>query len=181
MFYKTFLFIVFILLSSIGLTASAGEFSPYVDKKGNISLPKNFELNMVHLGAWFVPSGGASGFHSVFTTKDAVEYFQNQGHFPDGAVLIKELRADIKKDYTTGSNVSFATDVKQWFVMVKDSKNRFNDHPNWGEGWGWALYKPDDPAKNLSTNYQTDCLGCHVPVKDKDWVYTEAYPVLFNK
>jgi hypothetical protein len=80
---------------------------------------------------------------------------------------------------TTGQSVSYATsELKQWFVMIKDSKNRFAGNPLWGEGWGWALYKPGDPSKNVATNFQTDCLGCHVPAKDRDWVYTEAYPTL---
>lgn len=47
-----------------------------------------------------------------------------------------------------------------------------------GDGWGWALYKPDNKTKNVATDYKTDCLSCHVLVKDKDWIYTEAYPTL---
>lgn len=154
-------------------------FSPYVDAKGNISFPLDFRTNMVHLGSWFVPSGGASGFHDVYTEKKSVEVFRKTGGFPDGAVLVKELRASKSGNYTTGDGVNYATnDIKQWFVMVKDVKGRFANNPLWGDGWGWALYKPDNKAKNVATDYKTDCLGCHVPVKDKDWVYTEAYPTL---
>ena len=66
--------------------------------------------------------------------------------------------------------------------MIKDSKNRFEkDNPLWGEGWGWALFKPDDTSMNLTKNYKTDCLGCHIPAKNKDWIYTEAYPILNQK
>jgi hypothetical protein len=154
-------------------------FSPYVDAKGNISFPLDFRTNMVHLGSWFVPSGGASGFHDVYTEKKSVEVFRKTGKFPDGAVLVKELRASKSGNYTTGEGVNYATkDIKQWFVMVKDVKGRFANNPLWGDGWGWALYKPDNKAKNVATDYKTDCLGCHVPVKDKDWIYTEAYPTL---
>lgn len=60
-------------------------FSPYVDGKGNISFPSNFRTNMVHLGSWFVLSGGASGFHDVYTEKESVEAFRKTGKFPDGA------------------------------------------------------------------------------------------------
>ena len=62
--------------------------------------------------------------------------------------------------------------------MIKDSKGRFADNPLWGDGWGWALFKPDDRNSNVAANYQTDCLGCHQPAKAKDWIYTEAYPIL---
>ena len=172
-----------ILVSAFGLTsvplAAAEEFSPYVDANGNISFPDGFRTSMVHLGSWFVPEGGASGFHDVYTEKESVEAYRKTGKFPDGATLVKELRASKSGSFTTGQGVSYATSgLKQWFVMIKDSKNRFAGNPLWGEGWGWALYKPDDPSKNVATNFQTDCLGCHVPAKDQDWVYTEAYPTL---
>ena len=165
-------------LTSAPLTA-AEEFSPYVDATGNIKLPGGFRTSMVHLGSWFVPEGGASGFHDVYTEKESVEAYRRTGKFPDGATLVKELRASISGSFTTGQGVSYATNgLKQWFVMIKDTKNRFAGNPLWGEGWGWALYKPDDPSKNVATNFQTDCLGCHVPAKARDWIYTEAYPTL---
>jgi hypothetical protein len=157
------------------------DFSPFVDGKGNISLPDNFRTTMVHLGSWFVPEGGASGFHHVYTEKATVASFRQTGKFPDGAVLIKELRASKPGSYTTGESVSYATSgIKQWFVMVKDSKGRFSDNPQWGDGWGWALFKPDNPGKNVSFDYSKDCLGCHLPARDKDLIYTEAYPTLLK-
>lgn len=155
------------------------DFSPYVDDKGGIALPVGFRSSMVHLGSWFVPDGGASGFHDVYTEKASAEEFRKNGTFPDGATLVKELRASQAGSYTTGVGVSHATvDIKQWFVMIKDTEGRFSENPLWGEGWGWALFKPDDQYKNLAANYKTDCLGCHIPAKDTDWVYTSAYPTL---
>jgi hypothetical protein len=154
-------------------------FSPYVDKHGTISFPDGFRTSMVHLGSWFVPDGGASGFHDVYTEKSSVEAFRKTGTFPDGATLVKELRASNEGTYTTGQGVSYATgNLKQWFVMIKDSEGRFADNPLWGDGWGWALYKPDNRSVNAASDYKTDCLGCHVPAKSNDWVYTEAYPTL---
>lgn len=169
-----------LLISALAAGASAHEgFSPYVDANGQISFPEGFRTSMVHLGSWFVPDGGASGFHGVYTEPATVEAFRKTGKFPDGATLVKELRASNAGTYTTGQNISYATDgLKQWFVMIKDDKGRFAGNPLWGEGWGWALYKPDAPSKNVAADYKTDCLGCHVPAKAKDWVYTEAYPTL---
>ncbi|MEL7374909.1 MAG: cytochrome P460 family protein [Pseudomonadota bacterium] len=60
----------------------------------------------------------------------------------------------------------------------KDTKGRFADNPLWGEGWGWALYKPDAPQTNVATDFQKDCIGCHIPAKDTDYVYVDAYPTL---
>ena len=170
----------------IGLMLSpaiaAEKFSPYVDLKGNISFPDGFRSSMVHLGSWFVPKGDASGFHDVYTEKKTVEAYLKTGRFPDGATIVKELRASKLGNYTTGQGISHATSsIKQWFVMIKDTKGRFAGNLLWGDGWGWALYKPANKYKNISTDYKADCLGCHMPAKDKDWVYVEAYPVLHHR
>jgi hypothetical protein len=178
--------IPFILSLAIGLAVevpalSESGFSPYVDEAGNISRPENFRTTLVHLGSWFVPAGGASGFHDVYANRDAVEVYRKNGQFPDGAVLVKELRASHGDDYTTGKNVQSATsETKQWFVMVKDKEGRFPDNALWGEGWGWAwaLFKPDKPAVNVATDFRRDCLGCHIPAQSTDWVYSSAYPTL---
>lgn len=159
--------------------SSEETFSPYVDNSGNIFLPEDFRLNMTHLGSWFVADGGASGFHDVYTEKHSVKAFRKTGTFPDGTILVKELRSHTSGAYTTGENVNYANqNLKQWFVMIKDEQNRFQNHPLWGDGWGWALYKPDNPKTNIATDYKKDCLACHIPAKEKDFVYTEAYPSL---
>ena len=169
------------ILSALGVGSVAANesFSAHVDSNGGIRLPADFRLSMVHLGSWYVPAGEASGFHDVYTEKETVEVYRKTGKFPDGATLVKELRAAEAADYTTGKDVSHATDgLKQWFVMIKDTQGRFEQNPLWGDGWGWALYRPDDPARNIATDYKTDCLGCHVPARANDWVYIEAYPTL---
>ena len=164
---------------SLSVAATEEDFSSYVDDQGNISFPHGFRMSMVHLGSWFVPEGGASGFHDVYTEKESAEAYRETGRFPDGATIVKELRASEAGSYTTGSDVSYATDgLKQWFVMIKDENSRFESNPIWGEGWGWALFKPDNRQENVAADYKTDCLGCHVPAKANDWVYTEAYPTL---
>ncbi|MBL4673424.1 MAG: cytochrome P460 family protein, partial [Arenicella sp.] len=88
-----------------------------VSDTGEISLPSDFRSSMSHLGSWFVPEGSASGFHDVYTEQATVDHYRETGEFPDGAVLVKELRAASKGDYTTGVGVAYANDqIKQWFV-----------------------------------------------------------------
>ncbi|MFT5560910.1 MAG: hypothetical protein ACJAVI_003473 [Candidatus Azotimanducaceae bacterium] len=135
--YKTCVFLVIATLASFGVTmATAKEgFSPYVDTLGDISFPHGFRTSMVHLGSWFVSAGAASRFHDAYTEKATAEAFRRTGKFPDGATLVKELRASNASTYTTGQNVSYVTDgLKQWFVMIKDTKGRFSDNPFWGDG-----------------------------------------------
>ncbi len=165
--------------AQLSVATAMDKFSAYVDESGTITLPDDFRLKMVHLGSWFVAEGDASGFHDVYTEATSAEAYRKTGAFPDGATLVKELRAHETGKYTTGDNVSFATDgLKQWFVMVKDSKGRFPDNAAWGDGWGWALFKTSDTSVNAAADYKTDCLGCHVPAKETDWIYIEAYPTL---
>ena len=165
--------------SYVSADSTKAKFSDNVDENGNISFPISFRSSMVHLGSWFVPDGDASGFHDVYTEKESAEAYRKTGNFPDGATLVKELRGAKTADYTTGKGASYSTEnLKQWFVMVKDTNQRFANNPLWGDGWGWALFKPNDKTKNIAKNYKTDCLGCHVPAKEKDWIYTEAYPSL---
>lgn len=156
------------------------KFSDYVDGKGAITLPTSYREEWSHIGSWVVPDERAPGygFHDVYTQQNTVDAYKKTGKFPDGAVLVKEIRTIKSGPLTTGPKVEWAGDNAVWFVMVKDEKGRFAGNLNWGDGWGWALYKADDPSKNVSTDYKKDCIGCHVPAKQTDWVYIQGYPNL---
>jgi len=165
------------------VSSSAAALGKYVDKDGTIHLPEDYRLKWVHLGSWYVEgqSGGAGEVHDVYTEPETVAAFRNSGKWPAGATLVKEIRASEKGKMTTG-NVHWDGPIKQWFVMVKDKDTpSFPKNPNWGLGWGWGLYKIDDPKKNISTDYKIDCKLCHVPAKQTDWVYSHGYPTLFEK
>jgi hypothetical protein len=43
---------------------------------------------------------------------------------PDGAVLVKDV-TNVGSDKLTTGQATRATDVKIWFVMIKDAKGRF--------------------------------------------------------
>ncbi len=161
--------------------AQNAAFSPYVDAQGNISRPTDFLTgeNWTHLGSWGVvnPNGEGNGIHNVYTTYDVVKAYRETGKFPDGAVLVKEVKGAHAADLTTG-RAHWGSDNAVWFVSIKDSTDRFPNNPLWGEGWGWALFEAGNPAKQVAKDYKADCLGCHVPAKDTDWMYVQAYPVL---
>ncbi len=154
-------------------------FSPFVDARGGITVPPNYRTSWVFLGTWSIDAGentaGAKGLHNVYTQPGVVEAHRSGGEFPDGTVLIKELLSAETSPMTTGT-VSHGVDVEGWFVMVKDTKNRFPGDKLWGDGWGWALFDSDGMLK--TKDYKADCLGCHIPAKATDWVYIEGYPLL---
>lgn len=158
-----------------------------VDKSGNISLPENMRRDWAFLGTWSIAvedvetsseaSGhGAAGLHNVYTQRATIDHFRKTSRFPDGAVIVKELLKAKTTSMTTGT-ASRGTDVEGWFVMVKDTQNRFPDNPLWGDGWGWSLFSAD-AGKTVTTNYKTECIGCHIPARKDDWIYLDGYPVL---
>lgn len=168
----------------VGLTAQAEElaretYTNYVDELGGIRPPEGFRLSWTHLGTWVVSDEKAPGygFHDVYTQGLAAKKFRETGKFPDGTVLVKEIRKVRSGKLTTGE-AAWATDNTVWFVMVKDDQGRFEKHPHWGEGWGWALYEAKAPQVNVSKGYRRDCLACHTPAKETDWVFVHGYPTL---
>ncbi len=155
-------------------------FSPYVSNEGAISLPKDYRETFVHMGSWAVAKASdkpVDELHNVYSRAEDIKAFRRDGKLPDGAVLVKEVTNVAADKLTTGQS-SWSTDMKVWFVMVKDSKGRFPGNDLWGDGWGWALFKGDDPAHNVATDYSTDCQTCHIPAKKDDWIYVRGYPVL---
>ena len=158
----------------------ADDFSPYVSKDGGISLPLDYREKFLHLGTWAVatkPGKPVDELHGVYARPEDVHAYRRDGKFPDGAVLVKDVTS-VGSDKLTTGQATWATDIKIWFVMIKDAKGRYPGNPLWGDGWGWALFKSDGPDKQVSTNYKKDCLGCHIPAQSTDWVYVQGYPVL---
>ncbi len=172
--------------------AQEPEFSTYetiVDQSGNISLPVNYRSQWTHIGSWLIADTKAPGygFHDVYMQPEAVEHYRKTNEYPDGAVIVKEVRHVEEGPKTTGQ-AQWAGDVIIWFVMVKDSKGRFKGSPHWSNGWGWALFEKNNggegaamgmrPPKNVSEGFGPSCQGCHTPAKATDWVFLEGYPTL---
>lgn len=157
---------------------AAQTFGGIVDDKGGIHLPEDFRLQWVHLGSWVVADEKAPGygFHDVYTQPEAAGAYLKSGQFPDGTVLVKEIRQVGSGALTTGQ-AQWATDEAVWFVMVKDGRQRF-EGPHWAEGWGWALYEAKDPTRNVSKSFDETCKGCHLPAQNTDWVFVDGYPTL---
>jgi len=175
-------------IASIAEESLTSAYGTLVDDAGNITLPKDFRRDWTFLGTWSIAESdvetsseasghGAAGLHNVYTQRGVTEYFQRNGKFPDGAVIVKELLKAVTAPMTTGT-VSRGNEVEGWFVMVKDTEGRFSSNPLWGDGWGWALFNVDRPDIPVTKNYKTECVGCHIPARNDDWIYINGYPVL---
>jgi Cytochrome P460 len=150
------------------------------DNAGNLHVPRDYRALYQGLGSWAVAADSGHGskeIHTVYASPGAIAGYRRTGHFPESAVLVKEVFEATTGDMTTGI-VSHADKLKGWFVMMRDSKNSHPGNPLWGGGWGWSWFDADKPLKTTSTDYHSDCQGCHVPATSTDWIYVGGYPVL---
>lgn len=162
------------------LSRGDGTPEPVVDEQGHLHVPSNYLAAYEFLGTWAIAADkavGSSELHTVYASPGTIAAYHSSGLFPDATVLIKEVYETSTAPLTTGT-VSRAGTLKGWFVMVKDSKNSYPGNSLWGDGWGWSWFDAGTPMKTTSTNYKKDCLPCHVPARDTDWVYVSGYPVL---
>lgn len=153
-----------------------------VDAKGNLRVPANYREIYQSLGSWAIAADGTAGakqMHNVYASPGVIAAYRRTGRFPNGAVLVKEVFNAATASMTTGT-VSHARTLKGWFVMMKDGKNSHPGNPLWGDGWGWSWFDAGNPVKTTSTDYKSDCKGCHVPAQATDWIYVNGYPSLWR-
>jgi hypothetical protein len=150
------------------------------DAAGNLHVPDAYRTTYQSLGSWAVGADqgqGSKELHVVYASPGTIAAYRKDGHFPDGAVLVKEVYQAATQPMTTGT-VSHAESLKGWFVMVKDSNGRHAGNKLWGDGWGWSWFDAANPSKTTSTDYSVNCKSCHVPAQATDWVYVGGYPPL---
>lgn len=139
---------------------------------------QDYQRDWTVLGTWaHLDQEGVKQFNVVYTQPETVTAYRTTGKFPEGAVLIKELRQGITT-VTGKDKVSSLGALTGWFVLIKPSKTNAPQGPLWGDGWGWAKFNANTPDATITTNYRTDCLGCHAPVKSTDWVHVQGYPAI---
>jgi len=163
------------LTSSISVDAAAmadgedGELSPCVDETGGKAsgiAPPEAETarpRWSYLGARAVQGAdGAEELHVVYTQCSSIEAYREIGRFPEGTVLITEVRKAASGAPTTG-RIDWSNEAVLWFVMIKDGAGRFAGNPLWAEGWGWALFLAEGPATDIASNFRDDCMACPEP------------------
>ena len=91
----------------------------------------------------------------------------NTDPWPDGAIL--------------GKVVWKGTELKHWQAAIGPgefvhAEFMFKDSRKYKEtyGWGWARWTGLD-QKPFDGGMQV-CIACHTPVKERDWVFTDAAP-----
>jgi len=160
------------------------------DANGNLHVPDAYRTTYQFLGTWAVAADqghGSEELHVVYASPGTTAAYHQNGHFPDGAVLVKEVYRAATGQMTTGT-VSHAESLRGWFVMMKDSNGRYaGNQLLWGDRWGWSWFdaaNPSTPSFSLplkggstatSTDYRAKCKPCHLPAQGSDWIYVDGY------
>jgi len=121
-------------------------------------------------------AGNLNDIRAILGNDIAIKaYREGKQSFPDGAVVARLAWNYVPSEENNkvfGRDQSFvAGSPPVWYLqfMVKDSKK----YASTG-GWGYAQFnkdgKPADEAKHGT------CFPCHVPVKDRDYVFTYYAP-----
>jgi hypothetical protein len=121
-------------------------------------------------------AGNLNDIRAILGNDIAIKaYREGKASFPDGAVVARlswNYVPSEENNKVFGRDQSFvAGSPPVWYLqfMVKDSKK----YAATG-GWGYAQFdkdgKPADEAKHGT------CFPCHVPVKDRDYVFTRYAP-----
>jgi len=116
--------------------------------------------------------GNLNDLRAILGNDIAIQaYRQGRLPFPDGAIIARLAWSYVPSEENNkvfGRVQSFVagppTNVQ---FMVKDGKN----YASTG-GWGIAQFNDGKPFSIVVS----DCFSCHVPVKDRDFVYTRYAP-----
>lgn len=77
-----------------------------VDASGNLRVPADYRTRYQFLGTWAVAADagqGAKEIRTVYASPGAIAAYRDSGHFPDGAVLVKEVFETATESMTTGT------------------------------------------------------------------------------
>src|SRR5262245_60186434 len=76
--------------------ASADPAATVVDAAGHLRVPADYRTLYQALGTWAIAADSGQGskeMHAVYASPGAIDAYRKTGHFPDGAVLVKEVFA----------------------------------------------------------------------------------------
>ncbi|QSB29137.1 heme-binding domain-containing protein [Flavobacterium sp. CLA17] len=102
----------------------------------------------------------------IFGNSIAVKAIENHqtNPWPDGAIFAKTAW---KQKTETDGTVSAGEFIQVEF-MIKDAKKYEST-----KGWGWARWKGNNlKPYGDNANFDQECIACHNPVKNNDYVFT---------
>jgi hypothetical protein len=99
------------------------EVGSVADANGNLHMPDGYRTAYEFPGTRAAAADqgqGAQELHIVYASPGTINVYRKDRHFPDGAVLVKEVYRAATEPMTTGT-ISHSERLKGWFVMLKES------------------------------------------------------------
>ena len=113
-------------------------------------------------------------YDNVFVNRDAYQAFLDTGHWPDGTVLVLEIRGATGKGSINKAG-SFQTGEPLGVeVHVKDDK-RFGPSQ---DGWAFFGFDPAKPEPAEKVPETAACYSCHHDHAAVDRTFVQFYPTL---
>ena len=134
----------------------------------SVQYPDNFR-RWVHVGTGVILPGGTlpeseQGMHHIFANGKAVDGY-SLGDFPDGSIIVYELREAQQK-----SGVIFEGDRRRVDVMIKDSSL----YKATG-GWRFERFLANDQTHDAVSDAGASCFACHANVKSHGFVFSQLH------
>jgi hypothetical protein len=107
-------------------------------------------------------------FHHTYLNPEAYAHFSRTGTFPEGTMLVLEVRRPERKT-SIQRRGWFEGELVGLELAVKDS-SRFED--------GWAYFSFDEGARTARPFPRDACWSCHKEHGADDNVFTQFYPIL---
>jgi len=113
------------------------------------------------------------GIHHVYIHPDAYRHRQEKGTFPDGAIIVMEVRHVAYGESESGFGY-FTNGGLDLLVQIKDRRV----FP--GSGWAYYLFADKDlkAGKKLAAPDGGACQSCHQAAAAEDEVFSQYYPAL---
>jgi Cytochrome P460 len=163
-----------ILLASVALGQDAVPGKAAYSDDGRMTLPGQYR-QWVYLTSGFDMSYSPAArsrhhlFDNLFVNPEAYRGFLATGRWPDGTVLVLELRGAVAKDPTSRQGDYQGADVVGVEVHARDTR-RF------AGGWGFFSFDGKGPAKLIPQS--ATCYSCHGMHGAVDTTFVQYYPTL---
>lgn len=132
-----------------------------------VQYPESFR-RWVHVGTGVILPGAnpqmksEEGMHHVFANAKAADAYAT-GEFPDGSVIVYELREAQQKN-----GVIFEGDRRRVDVMIKDA----SVYKNTG-GWRFERFMGDQKTENAIPDTGSSCFACHSKADKHGFVFSQ--------
>jgi hypothetical protein len=146
------------------------------NEKGELLFPTDYRswtfVTAGHAMSYNATANAASPegpFDNVFVNPAAYAAFLETGHWPEGTILVLEIRGSMSKGSINKSGAFQSGAPLATEVHVRDSK-RFKG------GWGFFGFDGQNPATMIG--YDASCYACHQANAAVDTTFVQFYPTL---